>query len=56
MRYKFSSWQSMSDPLYLRGYFRNKSDEWSSNVDGMSDSYLTEAYQKVTKGSSLLKW
>ena len=47
MKYNFSSGQSMSDPLYLRGYFRDKSLEWSTNVDGMSDSLLTETYKKT---------
>ena len=55
MKYTFSSYQSMSDPLYLRGYFRDKSEEWSSNVDAMSDGYLVESYKKAILGSSLLK-
>lgn len=40
MKYNFSSYQSLQDPLYMRGYFKQKSQDWSSDVDKMTEKEL----------------
>ena len=55
MKYNFSCWQSMQDPLYIQGYFRQKAQDWNAEVDNMSQETLSQRYKELTSGSSLIR-